>query len=983
MQGPPGAGGPAGPPGRDGCCSCDGGGGGGGGGGAGATGPTGPKGDGSSVTWGLTDASGTRYTNINTVLFDASAGFSMTKPTETSLLIDMNMSTTTTSNDPWTFTNLIDAPPAITFGTPVTQDQFVYIPWSYPPQINVGFMNIYLPAINTLSCTWTGNVSGNMVSNQPILTDVSGDNFIKYNKLVANGTYITGVVLTNANINIGYQTKQFPQDPTGVLRKTYVYYSPSFANLKRDVSENRLTAWYGNYSLNSNKSYVIFDGSMTPIVIIGPPSAPGVPTFGAQSNTSYKVSFDVSCAVPTYVNTLNHADTETTIQNYKYTYSTPGSALRYGGVIADTSKNVIGQNTSSIRNLYPDCSYTFYAAAQNSGVETYSDLSPTSVIYTKYLNPISFGSLSFPSPGTTYSAKLVGNNNSGDLADATVNNILLSLPTLPWTSSNITSPIHAVINRGSADSNLLRIRGNVVRGSTEIETSDLLYAGFPATKPSNVVTNNVTITSSTPVDTYADVSAGYQGFYLQVNTTISVKTGIFTESNNKTVINVEQYQNSNSKTTGNYSFYYEQLGNAPTVNAFDISLNTANTFHISGILALYGSAILNATTTASTMGKFFYNKDRILTYSSGQNELGLTNVTAGSRTSTELNSTITIVNTGSPSIVYSNTSFTKDISMTAIAYNPKTYSNPSSIATVSTIFDQPSYNMITTPGVYPVTVPLVGNAVAGDSSFINLANVVGCRIWTGVSSNVIVNSQPANVINLPPSLIYANVIYNHSWDITSTTNEGTYDATQEIQIFNGSYNSKGTTTNGYIDYTSYYISSSGFNTLDYSTIEGTGYRFATFCWKCNNTGTTNIQYTNIVFKMNGIAQTITMPGPSYAPLVNGVPIYFYYRSEDADNYQTFSASYKNSVWVDACSSNNKVSAGTYWNINGQIYASGTILGGKSAVVNTFANGTLTVNANMPATTFNVSSSKNYNIYLRIGLPMSVDMGFTNIQCSIY
>jgi hypothetical protein len=135
--------------------------------------------------------------------------------------------------------------------------------------------------------------------------------------------------------------------------------------------------------------------------------------------------------------------------------------------------------------------------------------------------------------------------------------------------------------------------------------------------------------------------------------------------------------------------------------------------------------------------------------------------------------------------------------------------------------------------------------------------------------------------------------------------------------------------------------------------------------------------------MNGITQTITMPGPSYAPLVNGVPIYFYYRSEDADNYQTFSASYKNSVWVDACSSNNKVSSGTYWNINGQIYASGTILGGKSAVVNTFANGTLTVNANMPATTFNVSSIKNYYIYLRIGLPMSVDMGFTNIQCSIY
>ena len=956
LHGKDGAQGPAGRDGRDGiCCS---------GGGSGSSG--------TNITWGILsgDLANPTYTNINTVLFDASSNFTITKPTNTSLLIS-----TTSRNIETSY--LIDAPPPIVFGQVITSTNYVYIPWTYPSQINVGFINIYLPAINTLSCTWSGNVNGTIMSNQSILIDASGSSVIKYQNLIPNTIYITGIVLTNLNVNnTGYQQMQFPQDVSGTLRYTYVYYTEHFANLARNATENSFTAWYSNYNLNNNKSSVLFDGSLTPIIAV--PSAPGRPIFGIQYNITSPISFDISWNTPTVSNASNPQDTNTVIQQYKYTYDTSGSTTRYGGPIIDASYHFATSNSATVINLYPDCSYNFKVSAKNNISDVYGNDSIKSVIYTKYMNPISFENISFPSPTgvSTYSAKLVGNNNSGDVSGARVNNILFSAPTQTWTSLPIISPIHSIENRGSTNNNLLKIRGNIIRGTTDLGSSELSYGGFPATKPDNVISSNFTITSSLPVDTYQNKLPAYRGFYLQVNTFIALHNNLFSDSNNKTIISVEQYQNIDSKPISNYSFYYESMSNAPNISSFDISLNTTNLFQVSGIWVLYGTSKLNATTVISNIGKSFYNKNKILSYHSINKEIGsetdLTNITQYSRTDIELNPEVTIMNIGE--IDFSNNLFSKEISLTSVAYNPLDLSDTSEPSSILTIYDQPSYNLITNPTLYPTSIQTVGNGTIS-----NLSDVTGFRVWSDNTSGNI----PANVTSLPSEIRYVDISYNHSWDLTSQDNYG-YDATQELQIFNGAYGSKGSGSerNGYLDYTNYNKSSSEQNTLNYSSItnSNTDYRFATFCWKCNeNAG----NYTKITFVMKGITQTID--NPNRKPSVSGKPIHIHYRIEDNDNPHIFTASYKNTLWIDANSSTNGITTGNFYDLSFSNYVSGLLLGGNNTDINytnTFMNGELRINVLIPSLR-NITNNDNIYIYLRIGLPMSVDINFTHVTCSLY
>ena len=890
------------------------------------------------------------------------------------------------SNDMWIFTNLIDAPPPIIFGTVQTINNYVYIPWTYPSQINVGFMNIYLPSINTLSCIWSGNVNGTIMNNQPILRDEDGSNVIKYNNLIPNTTYITGIVLTNVNVNTGYQQLQFPQDVTGTLRNTYVYYSTHFSNLAKNAYENSFTAWYGNYSLNSHKSSVLFDGSMTPLLIIGPPSEPGIPDFSFLNNEiennirtpSVRMSWDI----PRMIWTLSieqqiNIDTEPVIETYKYIYDTSGSTRRYGGPITDTSYNITTSNIVILTDLYPDCQYNFVVSAKNNVSELYGSFSQNSIFYMRYMNPISFGELSFTSPIgiTTYSGKLVGNNNSGDLSGATVNNILFSLPPDNWISSPIISPIHSIENRGSSNNDLLRITGNIIRENVVLDSSEIFYNGFPATKPNNVIKSNFTITTDTPVDSYENNLPAYRGFYLQVNTFITLHNNLFSESNNKTIVSLEQYQDNENYKISNYSFYYEEMSNAPIINSFDISLNITNKCQISGIWVLYGNTMINATSVISNIGKSFYNNNQIMSYNSDNNnefgrETDLRNVTQESRTDSQLNNQVTIINNGSPAIYYSNDVFSKQISIISTAYNALNLSYTSSPSSIMAIYDQPSYNLITNGTLYPTSVQIVGNATSS-----NLSDITGFRVCSDNTSGNI----PINVTSLPSTKRYVDFSYNHAWDLTSQDNNG-YDATQELQIFNGSYGSKGSEVNrkGYLNYTNYNISSSDKNTLDYSTITNSNYRFATFCWKCNE----NLRnYTKISFVMKGITQTIDTPNKK--PTISGQPIYFYYRLEDNNNPTTFDNAHINTLWIDANSTTLYITTSNYCKLTLSGYISGTLLGGKNSdykYMNRFIDDSLTINALIPS--FSVSNTANIYIYLRVGLPMSVDINFTHITCSL-
>lgn len=872
----------------------------------------------------------------------------------------------------WTKTNLIEPPTQIIFGNPMTIGKNVYIPWKYPKQINVGFINSYLPIIDSFSCTWSGKVGNSMKYDQEILIHAKNTingNVIRYQNLSENTTYITGIVLTNSNKNTGFQKLQFPQDVTGVLRYSYVYYSSDFFYLTRNNIHNSITAWYNNYSITSNKSTVNFDGSMS---LLGPPSQPGKPEVTSTSSSQIVISL----SSPDYVNSLDTTDDTSRIFNYKISYSTSGSILRYGGPIQDVSELISNSNNDiSITNLYPDCGYKFKGCAINDRDPKYSaDGSLSNEIYTTYLTPIEFGEFSF-SPANVYSAKIVANNNSTDLAGSTIDNILFSLPpTLPWKSNNIISPIHSIENRGNQGTNLLKITGSIKRGLTVIDSFDYLnYHGFNNSIPSNLLSLH-SYSSLEPngiVDSYANNSAPYQGFYLQSNTSYLLKENLFVDSNDKTTVTLLQKQKElhEREVLKTYSFYYQNVTTTPQITSCIITLKTTDTIKISGVNIIWGPIVLNCSTEVNNLGGYFYNKDKILSYSTGVDETVLTNVSRDISKSL-LDNKFTIVNTGTPEIKYSNTTFAKSITIQTTAYNVKyTTSNVFTSSYINAIIDNPSYSLIHNTSLYPTSVQNVGS--------ITNKFVVGFRIWSDKTNNM--GTTLNNVTKIPATTRYVDIPYNHNWDLTSSNNNG-YDATEELQIFNGYYSSKGNNTNGYLDYSDYYYSPEKKNSLNYSLISSDQgvYRFATFCWRCSEKSS---NYTKIAFAINGLQGHVT--NVDNIPLVSNEPILFYYRLEDYNNpnEENFNTAYTNTLWINANSTINNMTSANYCNLNSSEYTSGTLLGGKnSSIANTFQNNVLTINASVPS--FTITTVNNVYIYLRVGLPMSVNANFTHVTCSL-
>ena len=330
-------------------------------------------------------------------------------------------------------------------------------------------------------------------------------------------------------------------------------------------------------------------------------------------------------------------------------------------------------------------------------------------------------------------------------------------------------------------------RGNKVEVTNHMS---LTYDGFPISKPNSVYSQNENGLSLIPIsveDTYPGTkfSAAYQGFYLQATTVYRVgNSNIFVDSNSKTRIGFKQ----GIFPLQYYDFYYQNVATTPIVTSCEITLNTTVYITISGIKVIYGTILLNATTFVENLGGYFYNKDQILKYSTGASETGLTNVNS-TYFNLQLMNSIKIENKGTPQINYLSSAFSKNITITTTAYNVKDETH-NITTSINAIIDNQSYNLISNISLYPNEVQVVGN-----NGFI-----VGCRVWSDTTPS---NATPRWVTPLPTIKRYVDIIYDHNWDLSTPNNS--YDATQELQIFNGTYGSKGGTTNGngYLDYRNY------------------------------------------------------------------------------------------------------------------------------------------------------------------------------------
>jgi hypothetical protein len=311
-----------------------------------------------------------------------------------------------------------------------------------------------------------------------------------------------------------------------------------------------------------------------------------------------------------------------------------------------------------------------------------------------------------------------------------------------------------------------------------------------------------------------------------------------------------------------------------------------------------------------------------------------------------------------------NTIFCSTILNSVIASNVFGSSGAFVGNSISAIVDGPSYTLITT--TLPTTI----------QALINGVNTIGRRVYSGISQGGATNPfVPPFRFNggIYTDRLYHSIPYLHSWNITNNITSGDIPATnQELQIFNGKFRSKGKiNSGGYLDYRNFYYTKTDKNTVNYSSIPDTGYRYATFVWSVT-TLTGSSQYTSLSFTIRNVSPLPT--NTSGSAIVDGYKLLIYYRIENSISPLPSDANNLSSIWLDGNTQGDPVTSANYFNPNNNSSVRpGLLVNPVNAVNNT---------------TFSVALPKTFQnglgvyIYFRIGVPMEINFEFSHITCTL-
>jgi hypothetical protein len=643
--------------------------------------------------------------------------------------------------------------------------------------------------------------------------------------------------------------------------------------------------------------------------------------------------------------------------------------------------------------------------ATNSNSFTSTPVAPIGFTGTAVLGP---SIKTYPTTLTFSSPNYYTNNPRSISAGETVSSIFQKNATI--TTNSVTFPINTVPTRGiqgGSGNVLLDLSCNVTQNSTVVRQGpNLKFYGFGSTlQQTSSTLNNETISTSI-TDSY-NTTSGSDGFYLQSANTLQITSlgsaGIVA-SPNPYSFNLYYLSYTGSTGTSGYtgvtgvtgtvqtpSFYYDGVIGAPTISNNIVNVTDASNVQVSGINFIYGNVKYIIDTSANNMGDYFYSQP-LLTYqfvsgtytSSNFPTTGLTQITSGYDSTNKLftTGTLGIRATQTDSAVQNQSTlfYTGTITNRVTANNILSSSTISSYNTANQyIIDISSNNFIKNTALYPSTINGIGYSTPSGGT---TTAKPGYRVWS--------QTVDPSYVYVPAitSTIVATIPYNQSWNLTSTGsgNAGGYDATGELQIFKGTIGSKGATTFGYLNYSSYYYGGASPNTFNYSGISTTvpGFRYVTFVYRCNEYSST---YNNLTFYMNGINQSVVFDTTTNIPYVNSIStsnqILLFYRIQDASNVTVFDNNHINTVWVDANLGGDgptKITSSNYYSYPDD--GSG-IRWGKKGTSNTFSSGTLSFSVSIPPFTVPFDSggftSGTIYIYCRVGLPMTTYIGFTNVS----
>jgi hypothetical protein len=474
-------------------------------------------------------------------------------------------------------------------------------------------------------------------------------------------------------------------------------------------------------------------------------------------------------------------------------------------------------------------------------------------------------------------------------------------------------------------------------------------------------------------DTYGS-TLGSDGFYLQTSANVTIDTPTFIASPFAYNLTTNQKQLATQTGTSLFSYYYDNTTGNPVMEDLSFSIVTTPV-PISGIWVIYGTPTIDIVADISNLGTYFY-KSPIATFTNVIGTLSpvttvhstatlsaVTNVQSGSGSASfsYLPSSVHIVDSfasGTLALTYGTT-----IALSGVGQNVNGTSTALSAPTIQAIIDGPSYT-------------LVYQTLPQSILRINTGTSIGFRVWTGLSQYYD-NANPTPFLAIPPilagvSTTYLQVPYDYNFNqlsINDPTLSETYSANEELQVSYGAFQTKSsslTNSTGYVNYNGTYQ-----NTFDYSTISGTGYRFATFAWKAN--APSSGSYGTLTFKIIGTNVTpVTSGGLLYS--TTGQKLLLYYRIEDSTNIAlSTDGSTLTSQWIDG---NNNVP----YNVNSSNYYSAIFPYYGLLSVST-SGSTTTINVITPKP-FNINNYSNITIYCRIGISMSSPFSFQYMTATL-
>ena len=838
----------------------------------------------------------------------------------------------TYANDTWLISNLLGQPAGITFGTPVSKSTAIYIPWSYPNQVQVGWAaNQWLPNITKFTGSIVSGITGATGASFPVVSDATSADWIKDNSNINSHPATMLAIQKNSTANAVVTLSSDPTGPQGNTntRYAYNYYNSALATALTSNTVNMLTAYYSNPSTISapNSSVVSFN----PFSSGGKPGAPLFITATSGGIANISAQWDTTAA-PDLEN-----PGEGSITSYSIKYQTAGSTTRYGGPIGQTGTTSSTTSPVTLNSLYPDAPYDIYVAAVNDSSKMGD--------YTGLTGPVSTNPLPAPS---SPSAIVLDQTN----AVATTSTIYkVSDQTTPivyplYTAATISTnsfeaPIHRLANRG-----LLQGANTIMTLSAvldDIVGPDFEFSGFPAplTTPTPVVSaeNSIEISTTGVIDNTPVSDPSFKkGFYLKAaGVKIAIPTSEIVPGNTVHSIKAKQVFEVGSEavyTAAN--FYYDSAPASPTctLSGTNTVVSATGLQKVSGISVLTTSSTINIAAAETTnMGTYFYRKPLVSYFVNAattavKNEENLANATghaSGIITDGSLRFTSSFT---CPVNTYGST-----ITLGMVANNILG-SSAKNTKIVNAVTDLPSYTLAYTTLAQSVPT-LTTNSGVG-------VLTAGHRILSSATTT------------LPSS--------HTSYDNTALITSSPY--TTELLIANGTF----LTPTGNTYYTSY-NSSLNNSGVDYGSglIAASGFRFASFCWKFPASAKA---YKTLSFTINSI---LTPTNTGNLLQMNGEQLQIFYAITDPVN-TSYAEGTMNTVWINANSNDNPASSGNCWNS-----AQNALLGGSASPGVTLSGNNATVNAFIPLVS---PVTVNTMLYLRIAVPMNRNIQFGAVYATV-